>query len=199
MYKAILTAISAAVTPELLDSAAVKSAVASSAQFASGTHTLQAYENGQDLIGADGDSVYIGGFVEFDAAIEYYFPLAWDGEIEELEIGTDVTFYVGGTQTLIFQTSFFALELYLDIYPLTVNLFQNFFYIWAEYDAEDNRSFSTCDMMLRGYEVNYVYLEADIGFKSCYTGLYDAVFADTTVNYTCDYEYSTLEDLAYFS
>jgi hypothetical protein len=54
---------------------------------------------------------------------------------------------------------------------------------------------TTCDLLTRGYEFLRVYLEADIGFKKCYSSLYDAVFADPTVNYACDYEYSTLEDL----
>lgn len=120
-----------------------------------------------------------------DLGIMYDFPLDYD---DQLYLGQELSLYLGGPQRFQFTSPYLTLDVKLKLYPIYADILRN--EIWFNSDE-----LTFCDSMWYGYELMKVVLDVHVGIKRCYSGVYDFALADTTTNYTCEYEYTYLDDL----
>ena len=176
MYKSLLTAATAGFQNQAMFQSLANSA---DQKFSLGSW----YEN---ISISDSDNLNVGFDFEFDILLEASFPVEWDEEASEFAFIQHAELSVGGEQAFYFETEWFTLDIYVDTYALTADLIRNTFFL-------ETSEWNYCDHMTRGYEIAWVNVDVDVGFKKCVSSIYDIAFEDGAENYSCDIEVEELE------
>ncbi len=88
----------------------------------------------------------------------------------------------------MYTSYWFSFELDLKAYPAWGDLIDNVVHL-------KTTDLTMCDKLTYGYKVGYFNLYTKFGFRNCYSGIYDYLYAETPVTHTCAMQYTTIKNL----
>ena len=149
--------------------------------------------SGSSTTGSGNTLVSTSTTVGMDAVVGYEFNIAHKPNVNWQQQQKIYT-YLGGEQTFTFVTHWASVYMYLDIYPVYVNLIDNIVTL-KQAESKLLSDISFCDTTSWSALFGWVNLRVKFGFYNCYSGVYDYIIADPGTSHTCAMQYTTIKNI----